>query len=252
MGAVTNWYETLKARAAGGDTASAGYLSTINSSAAANGQSPQVLAQYIGDESSFDPSSAPIYANSHPVGLGQVQPGTASDPGYGIAPLADRTDPTTSIQFTSNYLAATQGRGYATTAQVNNEIPGAAGQLGSYSVASNASTGGTSTSDVGTPTGFTGPDGLPLYSGGGPASALTSVANAGSSLGGAAGKALGANTNGGGGGISATGSAGGEIQEYFVRGFLAIVAVVMIGVGLSMFKNGGALPSIPKVVPVPV
>lgn len=51
----------------------------------------------------YDPAAR---SRAGAVGLAQVMPGTARDPGLGVAGLHDRTDPDQSIRFAAEYLAA--------------------------------------------------------------------------------------------------------------------------------------------------
>lgn len=62
-----------------------------------------LLARLIKQESNFNASAV---SRTGVRGLAQVTAATARDPGYGVAPLADRTDGTESIRFAAQYLAA--------------------------------------------------------------------------------------------------------------------------------------------------
>lgn len=61
------------------------------------------LAQ-ITQESGWNPTLANPASSAY--GIAQVLTGTAADPGYGVAPLLDRSDPRASLDFAAAYDAA--------------------------------------------------------------------------------------------------------------------------------------------------
>jgi soluble lytic murein transglycosylase-like protein len=79
-----------------------------------------LIAQHR-QESNFDPNAV---SKTGALGIGQVLPSTARDPGYGVAPIseADLRDPAKNILFSARYLAA---RGKA-LGQNDFSTPGAA------------------------------------------------------------------------------------------------------------------------------
>ncbi len=130
---MTTWYNWLQGQsAAGNNLPNSNYpasqeLANINQDAAQQNQSPELLAQTLGNESSFNPYAT--NSGSTATGLGQTLSGTAANPGYGISPLSDPTDPAQSTLFTSQYLAANPN-GYATLSSSEAQL--GTTQTGSY------------------------------------------------------------------------------------------------------------------------
>lgn len=247
---MTNWLATLTTRAGSGDAASASYLAAIQANAARNGQSPSLLAQIIGDESGYDANSAPVYANSHPVGLGQIQPGTADDPGYGVAPLgaANRTDPIASIGFTSDMLAV-RPQAYQTYDQASSETGSTqTGSLnGSYSTM--ATPIGVSPSVIGSTGAVTNnPNGSTTYSYTDPTTGLpvTGTVNSDGSVG--AATMTNPTTN-----STTTVTPMGAIVDnlsnfnrFFIRAVLVVLGIGMLFIALSMLNDNKILTSATK------
>ena len=77
---------------------------TIDQAAINNGLQPDYFRGLLKRESSFDPNA--VNDRTGAMGLGQVLPSTAANPGYGIAPLTNPYDPTANINFSAAYLAA--------------------------------------------------------------------------------------------------------------------------------------------------
>lgn len=169
----------------------AGYNDAIDAAAAQNGLNPDFLRGTIATESSFNPRAiSPTGA----LGLGQVLPSTANDPGYaGTSPIAGGLpllrssnsplfDPVTNINFSAAYLAARGTTGYS-GGEYSSVVPigrdglpsGAAGSLGASSSSGAdpfAGTGSSSSAAAAAPS--TGVDGLPYtdpFTGTGSASA---------------------------------------------------------------------------------
>lgn len=65
---------------------------------------PAITRAVVGAESSWNPFAR--NPGSTATGLGQVLASTAARPGYGVTPLADRTDPAQSLNFVAQYLSA--------------------------------------------------------------------------------------------------------------------------------------------------
>lgn len=76
----------------------------INNSSARYGLDPNVLRGVIGKESSFNPNTPDSATGA--IGLGQVLPSTAAQPGYGLTPLSNPRDPQANVDFTARYLVA--------------------------------------------------------------------------------------------------------------------------------------------------
>lgn len=83
---------------------SAPYDNAIDAAALRNGLSPDYFRGLLKRESGFNPGI--VNPSSGAAGLGQVLASTAARPGYGLAPLADRTDAQANIDFSAAYLAA--------------------------------------------------------------------------------------------------------------------------------------------------
>jgi hypothetical protein len=76
---------------------------TATADAEQYGIPPQLFLDRINAESGWNPNA---YNASGATGLGQVLPSTAADPGYGIAPLTDPTDPNANLSFSAQLLSA--------------------------------------------------------------------------------------------------------------------------------------------------
>lgn len=66
---------------------------------------PLIFRRLINQESRFNPEAV---SPKGATGIGQVMPGTARDPGYGVRPLAseDLTNPDENLRFSAEYLGA--------------------------------------------------------------------------------------------------------------------------------------------------
>lgn len=114
------------------------HQSLINGAAASGGVvTPQQLANQIGIESSFNPNAV---SSTGAVGIAQILPSTAKDPGYGISSV-DPTDPNAAIEFAGAYDGARGVSGYSGGEYNMSDVDN-----GSVSNTANASTDG-STSD---------------------------------------------------------------------------------------------------------
>jgi len=83
------------------------YRALATKAAQERGIDPNLYLALIQQESGFNPTAeSPVGA----YGLTQVMPATASDPGWGIAPLSNRDDPNEQIRFGADYLDAMLGR----------------------------------------------------------------------------------------------------------------------------------------------
>lgn len=86
---------------------------------------PTSLAQALfAAESNWDPNATnPV---SGAMGIGQVLPSTAADPGYGLPPLANAYDPAEAIPWSLAYLNALYGAAGSWTGALLRYYPGAA------------------------------------------------------------------------------------------------------------------------------
>jgi soluble lytic murein transglycosylase-like protein len=66
------------------------------------GIDPELYVRLIERESGFDPNAK---GSSGEIGLAQIMPDTAKDPGYGTDPISDRSDPMESLRFGAQHLA---------------------------------------------------------------------------------------------------------------------------------------------------
>lgn len=79
------------------------YGPVIQQAAQRNGIPPDILSRVIGRESNFNPGAV---GSAGEIGMGQVKPSTAANPGYGVKPLdpSKLSDPIQNINFTADYL----------------------------------------------------------------------------------------------------------------------------------------------------
>lgn len=79
------------------------YGAAIQQAAQRNGIPPDILSRVIGRESGFNPGAV---GSAGEIGMGQVKPSTAANPGYGVKPLdpSKLSDPIQNINFTADYL----------------------------------------------------------------------------------------------------------------------------------------------------
>lgn len=248
---MTDWLAWLESGAQSGNDTDASYLSAVQANAARNGQSPSLLAQVLGDESSFNPGAQA--GGSTASGLGQILSGTASNPGFGI-PAVDSSDPIASIGFTSDYLAATGGAGYQSfanaSAQAGTNQTGVLngnyqdGAMGFPVIGSTSSLGvdfdnATQGSETPGNTGNMMPDGIPFVGTDGvPAGAtvqpgLSTTGTLGQGTGILSGPGIGA-------GLSAIGSSvlsNTAWGTFFVRGVIVVLGIGLLFIAVMMFKN---------------
>lgn len=81
------------------------YRTMVEEAAAARGLPPHVLAAVLRQESNFNPEAR---GGAGEIGLGQIKPSTARDPGFGLSPVSeeDLRDPRRNIDFAASYIAA--------------------------------------------------------------------------------------------------------------------------------------------------
>lgn len=85
----------------GGDVSS-DYRAAARTMAEQYGVDPDLFERLIEQESGFDPNAT---SRVGARGLGQVMPNTASDPGYGVAPLENIDDSNENLRFAAEYYA---------------------------------------------------------------------------------------------------------------------------------------------------
>jgi hypothetical protein len=67
------------------------------------GLDPEIFLRQIAQESKFNPDAV---SPKGAVGIAQIMPDTARDPGYGVTPIEDRTDPEESLRFSAEFMRA--------------------------------------------------------------------------------------------------------------------------------------------------
>ena len=67
------------------------------------GLDPEIFVRQIAQESRFNPDAV---SPKGAVGIAQIMPDTARDPGYGVTPIEDRTDPEESLRFSAELMRA--------------------------------------------------------------------------------------------------------------------------------------------------
>lgn len=86
----------------------ADYLPIYEAASKRTGIPVDVLVAQGKQESNFDPN---VVSSTGGIGLHQIQPSTARNPGYGLSPIdpASLKDPATNIAFAADYLKARAG-----------------------------------------------------------------------------------------------------------------------------------------------
>ena len=90
------------------DATSSPYYPLAYQSAQTYGVPVDLFTSIISAESMWD--AGITNQKSGAMGLGQVLPSTAANPGYGISPLTNAYDPTSNLNFSAQYLAALYGQ----------------------------------------------------------------------------------------------------------------------------------------------
>ena len=94
------------------------------------GVDPEIFVRQMVQESGLNPDAV---SPAGAVGIAQIMPGTARDPGYGIAPVSDRNDPEESLRFGAQYMRAMldkYGGDYGLALAAYNAGPGAVDEAG--------------------------------------------------------------------------------------------------------------------------
>jgi hypothetical protein len=84
------------------------YLEKLaRSMAESRGIDPDIYVRLISRESGFDSTAR---SEKGALGIAQIMPDTARDPGYEVRPIRDRLDPVESLRFGADYLSAMLGK----------------------------------------------------------------------------------------------------------------------------------------------
>ena len=67
------------------------------------GLNPEIFVRQMMQESGLNPDAV---SPAGAVGIAQIMPATARDPGYGITPISDLRDPESSLRFGAQYMRA--------------------------------------------------------------------------------------------------------------------------------------------------
>lgn len=93
------------------------------------GLNPEIFVRQMMQESGLNPDAV---SPAGAVGIAQIMPDTARDPGYGIAPISDRRDPESSLRFGAQYMRAMLDKygDYGLALAAYNAGPGAVDKAG--------------------------------------------------------------------------------------------------------------------------
>ena len=94
------------------------------------GIDPEIFVRQMVQESGLNPDAV---SPAGALGIAQIMPKTAKDPGYGVAPVSDPTDPEESLRFGAEYMRAMLDRyegDYGKALAAYNAGPGAVDKAG--------------------------------------------------------------------------------------------------------------------------
>ena len=93
------------------------------------GLNPEIFVRQMMQESGLNPDAV---SPAGAVGIAQIMPATARDPGYGIAPISDLRDPEESLRFGAQYMRAMLDKygDYGLALAAYNAGPGAVDKAG--------------------------------------------------------------------------------------------------------------------------
>lgn len=94
------------------------------------GIDPEIFVRQMVQESGLNPDAV---SPAGAVGIAQIMPATARDPGYGIAPVSNRNDPEESLRFGAQYMRAMldkYGGDYGLALAAYNAGPGSVDKAG--------------------------------------------------------------------------------------------------------------------------
>lgn len=106
------------------------YMGMAAQIAREEGIDPEIFVRQIAQESRFNPDAV---SDAGAVGIAQIMPDTARDPGYGVPPVQDPTDPEESLRFGARYMRAMLDKyngDYGLALAAYNAGPGAVDQAG--------------------------------------------------------------------------------------------------------------------------
>jgi hypothetical protein len=94
------------------------------------GLNPEIFVRQMMQESGLNPDAV---SPKGAVGIAQIMPATARDPGYGVTPITDPTDPEEALRFGAEYMRAMLDRydgDYGLALAAYNAGPGAVDKAG--------------------------------------------------------------------------------------------------------------------------
>ena len=93
------------------------------------GLDPEIFVRQMMQESGLNPDAV---SPKGAVGIAQIMPGTARDPGYGVTPVTDPTDPEEALRFGAEYMRAMLDKygDYGLALAAYNAGPGAVDEAG--------------------------------------------------------------------------------------------------------------------------
>ena len=93
------------------------------------GLDPEIFVRQMVQESGLNPDAV---SPKGAVGIAQIMPGTARDPGYGVSPITDPTDPEEALRFGAQYMRAMLDKygDYGLALAAYNAGPGAVDKAG--------------------------------------------------------------------------------------------------------------------------
>ena len=94
------------------------------------GLDPEIFVRQMMQESGLNPDAV---SRKGAVGIAQIMPDTARDPGYGVAPVSDPKDPEEALRFGAEYMRAMldrYGGDYKLALAAYNAGPGAVDEAG--------------------------------------------------------------------------------------------------------------------------
>jgi hypothetical protein len=93
------------------------------------GLDPEIFVRQMMQESGLNPDAV---SPKGAVGIAQIMPGTARDPGYGVTPVTDPTDPEEALRFGAEYMRAMLDKygDYGLALAAYNAGPGAVDKAG--------------------------------------------------------------------------------------------------------------------------
>ena len=106
------------------------YVKLATAMAQKYGLDPNIFVRQMAQENRFRPTGT---SSAGAEGIAQIMPATARDPGYGVRPLANTSDPVESIRFAAEYMRAMLdefGGDYSLALAAYNSGPGRVSRAG--------------------------------------------------------------------------------------------------------------------------